>query len=153
MKLAICWGFFAPLHVAHLDLFRAAKSLTGDYGKLVVLVNNDEQLAAKKNGLVVMNEWDRAQVVSQIKSVDHALIVSDALHGRESILSVIDYYLPEEVIMCMGGDKSNSSNIDPNLQKLCDELHIRIQYGVGGFTKDRSSSEIIDKVIEWWGKQ
>lgn len=148
MKIAFCWGFFAPLHVAHLDLFESAKKLVGD-GKVIVLVNDDEQLKKKKYGLVVQEEWDRARLVSSIKTVDHAFIVKNLDHSYETLLSTVLHYMPDEVLMCMGGDITEN-NVDSELEWICEKLGIKLIYGVGGSIKERSSTNIIQNIIDWY---
>ena len=151
MIINLCWGFFAPLHTAHLDLFEGAKlfQLYPESTKVIVLINDDEQLKNKKNGLVVMEEWDRARLVSQIKSVDHAFIVHGLEHAKDTVKTSIDYYNPTEVNMCMGGDRSEKSKIDKDLIKFCEDLNIQIRYGIGGVNKERSSTNIVNNIINW----
>ena len=44
MKVVVISGYFNPIHTGHLDYIKAASKL-GD--KLVVIVNNDEQVKLK----------------------------------------------------------------------------------------------------------
>ena len=58
MKTVAVSGYFNPVHVGHIRLFEEAKKL-GD--KLIVIVNNDEQVRLKGSALF-MNEKDRVKI-------------------------------------------------------------------------------------------
>lgn len=58
-------GYFNPLHVGHLKMFKEAKKL-GD--KLVVIVNNDAQVKLK-GSFPFMTQADRLEIVKAIKWV------------------------------------------------------------------------------------
>jgi cytidyltransferase-like protein len=146
MILNICWGFFAPLHTAHLDLFEATNIPNS---MLLVLINSDEQLAKKKNGLIVMNEKDRIRIIKSIKYVDQVEIIYNIDQAKQIVIDVIKSLKPKRINMCMGGDKSDESKIDEDLKQFCQDLNINIKYGVGGKTKTESSSNIIQNIIDW----
>lgn len=147
MARCICWGFFAPLHINHLSLFAGARNVVGEFGSVSVFVNDDIQLAQKKNGLVFMPENDRRLIVESIKGIDQAYIIHSIDQARELLELIKPHY------MCMGGDKSEVDSLDPRLIKLCADLKIKILYGIGGTLKDRSSSEMIQNIINWYSWQ
>src|SRR3989338_2853011 len=63
-------GGFDPLHIGHVRLFREAKTL-GD--KLVVIMNNDHWLRAKK-GFTFMPQKERAEIIRHLPFVDKVVI-------------------------------------------------------------------------------
>ena len=73
-KVVLTSGFFDPLHAGHIELFKLSKEL-GD--KLVVVVNNDEQVFLKRGKKPFMNQEQRKEVIQSIKYVDEVLISID----------------------------------------------------------------------------
>lgn len=63
-------GGFDPIHIGHVRLLQEAKKL-GD--KLVVIINNDNWLLAKK-GHSFMSEDDRKEMIEAFMCVDRAII-------------------------------------------------------------------------------
>ncbi|HTY39760.1 MAG TPA: adenylyltransferase/cytidyltransferase family protein, partial [Candidatus Paceibacterota bacterium] len=63
-------GGFDPIHVGHVRMFNEAKKL-GD--KLVVILNNDNWLRAKKHH-IFMPEEQRKEIIEAIGSVDEVVI-------------------------------------------------------------------------------
>src|SRR5258706_13947355 len=59
-------GGFDPLHIGHIRMFQAAREL-GD--KLIVIINNDNWLRAKK-GFVFMPKKERAEIILEFPSFD-----------------------------------------------------------------------------------
>ena len=66
-------GYFNPLHVGHLEMINKAKKL-GD--KLVVIVNNDYQVALK-GAVPFMPEKDRMIIIKFLRSVDEVFLAID----------------------------------------------------------------------------
>ena len=58
MKIVINSGYFDPLHVGHIECMELSKNL-GD--KLVIILNNDEQIKLKK-GKPFMVEEERKKI-------------------------------------------------------------------------------------------
>ena len=65
MKIIINSGYFDPLHIGHLECMELSKKL-GD--KLVIILNNDEQVKLKK-GKPFMPENERKRIVESLKPV------------------------------------------------------------------------------------
>jgi len=79
-------GYFNPLHVGHIEMIQRAKKL-GD--KLVVIVNNDKQVALK-GSVPFMPEKDRIMIISALRDVDKVFLslkFSNKLAGFWAILS------------------------------------------------------------------
>jgi cytidyltransferase-like protein len=143
MKVVITSGYFNPIHVGHINLFREAKKL-GDI--LVVIVNNDEQVKIK-GSTPFMPEQERVEIIKAIKHVDEVLlsIDKDATQG-ESLKFVAKKYSSAELFCAKGGDR-NSGNIPESEIKACSEFNIKIINNVGG-GKVQSSSWLLKNVAQ-----
>src|SRR3989344_7433731 len=69
-------GGFDPIHIGHVRLLNEARKL-GD--KLVVILNNDNWLFAKK-GFVFMSEEDRKEILESLSAVDKVFLTE---HTKE----------------------------------------------------------------------
>lgn len=129
-------GGFDPLHIGHIKLIREAKTL-GD--RLVVIVNNDNWLKAKKN-YVFMNELERAAILRAMRDVDEAVITSHLENPTDmSVCAELEKLKPD--IFANGGDRK-ADNIPE--YDLCERLGIKMVFNAGG-DKAQSSSELVKK--------
>lgn len=130
-------GYFNPIHIGHVRMLEAAAAL-GD--KLVVIVNNDRQQRLKK-GKVIMGEDERLEVVRAIRWVDEALI---ALDDDPSIVRTLDRVARDQaganLIFANGGDRQSAADVAET--EVCARHGIDMRFGVGGFEKLNSSSNI-----------
>lgn len=131
-KLVFTNGCFDILHVGHVRYLNAAKSL-GDY--LIVGLNSDDSVRCLKGPTrPINNQYDRAEVLAGLSSVDYVVIFSE--HTAENLIAEIK---PE--IYVKGGDYQ--------VEEL-PEAKIVEQYG--GCIKlipevpGRSSSNVIKKI-------
>jgi len=138
-------GGFDPLHVGHVRLFNAAKKLGR---KLVVILNNDNWLAAKK-GYSFMPERERKEVIEGLRAVDRVVVTAHAPRDPDrSVCRELRKIHPD--IFANGGDRDNrdakkkSSSLNPE-QKLCKELGITMVFNVGDGGKVQSSSWLLEK--------
>lgn len=72
-KIGYTQGVYDMFHIGHLNLINQAKELC-DY--LIVGVNADELVHSYKNKIPVIQENDRASIVSNIKAVDKCIIAT-----------------------------------------------------------------------------
>ena len=70
MKTVAVSGYFDPLHVGHIELFKLARAL-GD--KLIVILNNDKQTKAKK-GKCFMPAEQRKIILEELRCVDEVFL-------------------------------------------------------------------------------
>src|SRR5680860_1612476 len=101
-------GYFNPLHVGHLEMIKKAKKL-GD--KLVVIVNNDKQVALKKR-VPFMSELDRVSIVKALRDVDRVVLAIDDyrwLDGEIPVIKTLAKLRPD--IFANGGDRMNLANV------------------------------------------
>lgn len=136
-------GGFDPIHIGHVRMFKAAKKI-GD--KLVVIVNNDNWLKNKK-GFVFMPERERIELIKSFPNVDRVVLTDHAPNDPDrSVVRTLRKLRP--TMFANGGDRDkkdaskSSSSLNPE-QKLCEELGIKVVYGVGHGGKVQSSSWMI----------
>ena len=97
-KIVVASGYFDPIHVGHIECLEKAKELGG---KLIVIVNNDEQAKLKK-GFVFMPEQERMKIVSALSCVDEVVLSIDK---DKSICETIRMINPD--IFAKGGDRTS----------------------------------------------
>jgi len=122
-------GYFNPLHIGHLEMFKKAKAI-GD--KLIVIVNNDKKQMIKR-GLIYMTQSDRRKIVESIKWVDEVVVSIDE---DRTVCKTLEMIKPD--IFANGGDRFKT-NIPE--KEVCDRLGIKMVFGLG--KKIRSSSDFI----------
>lgn len=135
-KIVAVSGGFDPVHIGHLRMFREARKLGG---RLVVILNNDNWLRAKK-GYSFMGEDERAEIISEMRCVDDVIITGHENDCKDmSVCEVLENLMPD--IFANGGDRK-ADNIPE--YELCERLGIEMAFNVGG-EKARSSSELVEK--------
>jgi cytidyltransferase-like protein len=139
-RTAIVSGYFNPLHIGHLDMMEAARSLAD---ALVVIVNNDAQQVLKK-GKVITDETDRLRIVNALRVADAALVAVDEDASVAASLEVVRATYPGiDPVFCNGGDRSPDGDAVPTAEvAMCERHGIAMVWGVGGETKADSSSRI-----------
>ncbi|MFQ5474401.1 MAG: adenylyltransferase/cytidyltransferase family protein [Candidatus Nanoarchaeia archaeon] len=144
MKVVVSGGF-DPIHVGHLRMFNEAKQLAIEKGgppdiKLVVLLNNDNWLKAKK-GYFFMPAEERAEILRSISYVDDVVITDHTPNPKDtSVCKEIQSVRPD--FFANGGDRQSDNT--PEVA-LCNAMDVTLLWNVGG-GKIRSSSEIVDRV-------
>ena len=128
MKVVAVSGYFDPLHVGHIELFKMAKEL-GD--KLVVILNNNKQTEMKK-GKYFMPANERKKILEELRCVDEVFVSIDE---DKSVCKSLEAVKPD--IFANGGDRFNYEV--PEV-KVCEEFEIEIVDGLG--EKIQSSSEL-----------
>jgi cytidyltransferase-like protein len=135
--LVIASGYFNPIHKGHIDYLKRSKGL-GD--ELFVIVNNDYQRALK-GSTDFMKEDERYEIVSNLKSVDWAIIAIDKDREVAKTIKLIydsnkDGY--SKFIFANGGDQTTYSISE---KSMCDKLGIEMIFGLGN--KIQSSSWLL----------
>ena len=130
-------GYFDPLHVGHLAMFKAAAALGT---RLLVVVNNEVQQVGKK-GRVIQSCADRMEIIRHLRMVDevHESIDQDGT-VRETLRLLRTRHPEGRFIFANGGDQSN---VDACSERhVCTALDIECVGGVGGAHKIDASSRI-----------
>jgi cytidyltransferase-like protein len=129
-------GYFNPLHVGHIEMIQRAKKL-GD--KLVVIVNNDKQVALKGR-VPFMSETDRVKIIKALRDADEVILAIDDYkwpNGEIPVIKTLAKVRPD--IFANGGDRHSIVNVPE--YDICQKLGIKLVDGLG--KKIRASSEII----------
>jgi len=149
MKIVITSGYFNPVHTGHLSLLKEAAKL-GD--KLIVIVNNDKQVAIK-GATPFMDEKSRLEIVKSLKWVHDAVIATDQDVSVTSTIALIQkQFRRYDLIFANGGDRNPDNHVSSEV-KYCIGAGIELAYGVG-CNKVTSSSNLIEdavrnKLTEW----
>ena len=137
VKVAVSGGF-DPVHAGHIRLFREAKKL-GD--KLIVILNNDNWLRAKK-GYVFMPEKERKEILEALVDVDKVILTKHSKNPRDmSVCKELLKIRPH--IFANGGDRRRN-NI-PEV-KTCKAINCKTVFNLGRGGKIQSSSWLVNNV-------
>ena len=134
MTTVVVSGGFDPLHVGHVRLMQHARKLGQ---RLIVLVNNDNWIRAKK-GQPFMPEDERCEIIAALDCVDEVMLTThlqdEDRYDCSRELKMIDFEL-----FANGGDRTETNSPEHD---LCLTLGKRVAYSVGG-GKIQSSSWLI----------
>lgn len=132
-------GGFDPVHPGHIRYIEDALKL-GDY--LLVILTRDEQLIEKDR--IAENKKNRLPIPYDVRKAnlewglgDKGGVVMNIDKDITSCESMRKYH-PD--VFAKGGDSWNLDNLPE--KSVCDELGIEIVFGVGGYDKPYSSSEL-----------
>jgi cytidyltransferase-like protein len=136
MKVGIISGYMDPCTVGHIEYIKLAKEFVGTDGKLVVIINNDEQAVLKK-GRSFMSCDDRITIIKALRDVDDVIKSVDYDRTVCKTIKIIREIYDDKFDMWFlnGGDAFNDKIPE---KQVCDELGIKLADGLGG--KIRSSS-------------
>ena len=129
-------GYFSIIHAGHIRMFKEAKAL-GD--KLVVILNNDEQLFNKK-GAVIIPATQRKEVLEAIQYIDEVIIAVDK---DNTVCETLRRLQPN--VFANGGDRIET-NV-PEVQ-VCQNYGIELAWNIGDGGKVDSSSRLIKEIIK-----
>jgi len=128
-------GYFNPLHVGHLEMIRRAKKLGN---KLVVIVNNDEQVRLK-GSVPFMSVADRLKIIRALKGADEVFLSIDQ---DKTVCKSLAKIKPN--IFANGGDRKSIGDVPE--YTVCQKLNIKMVDGLG--KKIRASSLILARAKE-----
>ncbi len=135
-------GGFDPIHIGHVRMIQEARKL-GD--RLVVIMNNDHWLTAKK-GYAFMPEHERKEIIEAITGVDEVIITNHSPADPDrSVCRELRIIRPH--IFANGGDRKPDDVPVPEVA-VCEELGIEMLYNVGAGGKVQSSSWLTAKLAE-----
>jgi cytidyltransferase-like protein len=131
MNVAIS-GYFDPIHKGHVEYMKLAKEYAGPNGRLIVILNNDQQAVLKK-GRPFMTCAERQIIVEAIRYVDEVVISIDqdpSVCQTLATLENVSYFIK-------GGDRYSYEIPEA---AICKEKGIQILDGFGD--KIQSSSAL-----------
>ena len=129
-------GGFDPVHAGHIRMIRHASQ----YGDVIVIANSDDWLYRKK-GFVFMEYEKRVEILNAIKGV---ILVDSVDDSDDTVCEAIRRLKP--TYFANGGDRGRSNTPE---QSVCDELGIKLLWGIGGEEKLDSSSELAKKARDF----
>jgi len=129
-------GGFDPVHAGHIRMIRAA----AQYGDVIVIANSDEWLYRKK-GFIFMEFERRIEILNAIKGV----ILVDSVDDTDgTVCEAIRRLKP--TYFANGGDRGKSNTPE---QDVCEELGVKLLWGIGGEEKLESSLNLTRKVRDF----
>jgi D-beta-D-heptose 7-phosphate kinase/D-beta-D-heptose 1-phosphate adenosyltransferase len=135
-------GGFDPVHVGHVRLFQEARRM-GD--KLVVILNNDNWLRAKK-GYVFMPEKERKEILEALSVVDKVILSRHPSKPKD--MSVCQELLKiKPQVFANGGDR-NRKNV-PEVE-TCRAIGCKMVFNVGEGGKIQSSSRLSKNFLRFF---
>lgn len=139
-------GGFDPVHIGHVRLFERAKAL-GD--KLVVILNNDHWLRAKKQH-VFMPDHERAEIIRSLRPVDEVILTKHGPNPSGAAEMGVCAELAEirPNIFANGGDRNEKNAADPASSlywdiEACKQHGIEMVFNIGDGGKVQSSSWLL----------
>jgi cytidyltransferase-like protein len=139
MKIVIATGGFDPVHSGHIAYLEAAKKLGN---KLVVGLNSDAWLARKKSR-AFMPFSERQRILQSLHMVDIVIGFDDSDDTARDAIAKTRLHYPMsyvKIIFANGGDRTQDNIPEMTIPD------IEFAFGVGGETKQNSSSWILE---EW----
>lgn len=129
-------GGFDPVHAGHIRMIRHA----AQYGSVIVITNSDAWLYRKK-GFVFMEYNRRIEILNAIKGV----VLVDSVDDTDgTVCEAIRRLQP--TYFANGGDRGKTNTPE---QAVCEELGVKLLWGIGGEEKLDSSSELAKKVRDF----
>ena len=147
-KVILVSGGFDPLHKGHLDLLKQARQM-GDH--LSVGLNSDAWLTRKK-GTPFMSQWDRMDMLLELRCVDHVVPFNDDDDTAKDFIekALGTWGIDHKFVFVNGGDRTEDNIPEMELREKFSHAHLEFAFGVGGDKTYSSSS--VNKVERDWGK-
>lgn len=143
-KIVLVTGGFDPIHSGHIQLFNKAKLLGF---KLVVGINSDNWIKRKKTN-VFMPLYERKYIIKHLRMVDKVIIWNDIDDSANGAIELLLSELSEnEIIVFANGGDRIKSNI-PEINKYKNNKKVEFVFGVGGYNKKNSSSNILNRYFK-----
>ena len=131
-KTVMVSGGFDPVHAGHIRMIREA----ANHGAVIIIANSDDWLYRKK-GFVFMEYERRVEILNAIKGV----ILVDSVDDTDgTVCEAIRRLKP--TYFANGGDRGRENTPE---QSVCEEIGVKLLWGIGGEEKLQSSSELTKK--------
>ena len=129
-------GGFDPVHAGHIRMIRHA----AEFGDVIIIANSDDWLWRKK-GFVFMEYERRVEILDAIKGV---ILVDSVDDSDGTVCEAIHRLKP--TYFANGGDRGKTNTPE---QTVCEELGVKLLWGIGGEEKLQSSSDLAKKARDF----
>ncbi len=143
--LVITSGYFNPIGPHHLNYLEASKGLSDH---LIVIVNNDKQVALKQS-IPFYNQDERLRLVKSLRCVTDAVISTDSGRSIAKSLEKIVFQARDgynRIIFANGGDQVVG---DSEEAEICKKYGVQMMFGVGGEKTGSSSDYLKNAVLQY----
>ncbi|MFA5764163.1 MAG: adenylyltransferase/cytidyltransferase family protein [archaeon] len=108
--VVLAFGTFDVFHIGHLNYLKQAKKIAGS-GELVVIVARDENALKHSHKKLIHDEFERLEIIKNLKIVDHALL------GEKNPFDILKKLKPK--IIVLGYDQLNDiTTLEKEITKL-----------------------------------
>ena len=135
MKIVIASGYFDPISgKGAIEYLKMSKQIAGVDGKLIVIVNNDQQATLKKGRAFMLCD-DRITILKELRDVDEVVKSIDidrtVCKTVEMIYNKYKYIYENEleIWFANGGDVYNNEKMPE--KSICDKLGIKLTEKLG----------------------
>ena len=139
-KVIILSGGFDPVHIGHVEMFKAAKEMDAT---VVVGINSDDWLVRKK-GQPFMPFEERKVILESMKYIDYVFGFDDEDESACDLIRKINQLYKDDnettIYFGNGGDRTDQTT--PEME-YCEQNGVELLFVVGG-GKIQSSSDLID---------
>lgn len=134
MVIALSGGFDI-IHPGHIRMIQGAAC----FGKVVIILNSDEWLR-RKRGFVMMHWDERREILSALEHVADVVPVDDS---DGTVCEALRRIRPD--IFGNGGLRLPSNTPE---RRVCQELDIKLVFGLGGAGRDTYTNEVFERVVQ-----
>ncbi len=132
-------GGFDPIHEGHIEMIKDAREKSDG---VILLLNSDAWLIRKK-GKNFMNFTTRQVICENIKGVIDTFSFDDSDNSASDGIRKARAKYPNDILVFANGGDRTKDNIPES--PTCDELSVRLEFGVGGSNKANASSKILQE--------
>jgi glycerol-3-phosphate cytidylyltransferase-like family protein len=135
MKIVIASGYFDPISgKGAIEYLKLSKQIAGLDGKLVVIVNNDDQAVLKK-GKAFMSCEHRIAILKELRDVDDVI---KSIDSDRTVCKTVEMVYNKykklygddlEIWFANGGDVYNDEKMPE--KNICDKLGIKLTKKLG----------------------